>query len=469
MKLYNTLTRKKEEFIPMDPEEVKIYCCGPTVYNFIHIGNARPLIIFDTLRRYLEYKGWKVKYVQNFTDIDDKMINRANQEGITVKELADRFIAEYFTDARGLNVREATIHPKATENIDQIISLVQTLVDGGHAYQSGNDVYFRTKSYQPYGKLSHMPIEDLEAGARIDVNEIKEDPLDFALWKGAKEGEPFWPSPWGNGRPGWHIECSAMANRYLGKTIDIHGGGQDLTFPHHENEVAQSEAANCCDFARFWVHNGYIDVNNQKMSKSLNNFFTVREVAEQAGYEPIRLFMLSAHYRNPVNYSAEIIGQAKTGLERMLTCARNLDFYLESAKPGLSPEEEEMLRGLSAYRQKFVDAMEDDLNTADALAAVYELVREINSNVTAESSREYLEGARALFFELTGVLGLLENYQKEERDPEADRIEALIAQRQAARKAKDFQLADSIRDQLKAEGIVLEDTPQGVRYSRIKS
>lgn len=462
MKLYNTLTRNKDEFTPLQPGVVKIYSCGPTVYNFFHIGNARAFTMFDVLRRYLEYRGYQVLFVQNFTDVDDKMINRANSEGITVTELADRFIGEYFTDAEGLGIKKATVHPRATENIGAIIELIATLIERGYAYESNGDIYYRTGRFKGYGKLSHQSVDDLEAGARISVSEQKEHPMDFALWKTAKPGEPSWPSPWGNGRPGWHIECSAMVNKYLGATIDIHCGGQDLCFPHHENEIAQSEAANGCEFARFWLHNGYINVDNEKMSKSSNNFFTVRDVAKVYGYPAIRFLLLSAHYRSPVNYSTEIIEQAKAGLLRINTCRDNLDFLLNTAKGSLSDADQAVLDDLAKYREAFIAAMDDDLNTADALSSVFDLVRDINilSASPNTPSRALLEGMKALLEELCGVLNVQKEDKKEGVDPE---IAELIDRRQAARKAKDFKTADAIRDQLKARGITLEDTPQGVK------
>lgn len=459
MKIFNTMTRQKEELTPADGKEFKIYACGPTVYNFIHIGNARPLCVFDVLRRYLEYRGYKVNFVQNFTDIDDKLIKKANEEGTTVAEVAKRYIAEFWTDAEGLNVREATVHPKATENIDAIIDIISRLMEKGYAYQSEQDVYFRAERFHEYGKLSHQPLEDLEAGARIDVSEHKENPMDFCLWKGAKEGEPFWPSPFGNGRPGWHIECSAMAGRYLGKTIDIHCGGQDLIFPHHENEIAQSECANGCTFARYWMHNGYINVDNRKMSKSLGNFFTVREVAEKFGYEPIRYIMISSHYRSPINYSVDILNQSKNALERLYTCLDNMNFALKTAAPG-----GETPAFIETRRAEFITAMEDDLNTADALAAVFNLVKDINIMLGEEPGQVQIEAALELFNELCGVLGLV--YHRESELLDAD-IEALIEQRTEARKAKNFVLADQIRDELKEKGILLEDSAAGVKWRRV--
>ena len=458
MKIFNTLTRQKDEFVPINKGEVKIYACGPTVYNYIHIGNARPLCVFDTLRRYLEWRGNKVDFVQNFTDIDDKLIKRANEENTTVPDVAERYIKEFWTDAKGLNIKEATVHPRATENIEQIQNIIKTLIDKGYAYCSGGDVYYRAKKFSEYGKLSHQPLEELEAGARIDVTEIKEDPMDFCLWKAAKPGEPFWESPWGNGRPGWHIECSAMAGRYLGKTIDIHCGGLDLIFPHHENEIAQSEAANGCEFAHYWMHNGFINVDNHKMSKSLNNFFTVRDVAERWGYEPIRYMMVSCHYRSPINYSAEVIEQAKNSLERLYTCRDNIDFALKNAHEG-----GDVPAFVEQRKQEFTDAMEDDLNTADALAAVFMLVRDINTAISAGAGKQALKAFAEVFDELTGVLGLVYNRKTETLDSE---IEALIEKRTEARKNKDFKTADEIRDKLKEMGIILEDTPQGVKWTR---
>ena len=458
MKIFNTLTRSKDEFKPINEGEVKIYACGPTVYNYIHIGNARPLCVFDVLRRYFEWRGLKVNFVQNFTDIDDKLIKKANEEGITVPEVAERYIKEFWTDAKGLNVREATVHPRATENIEQIQGIISSLMENGYAYEAGGDVYYRAKKFKGYGKLSHQPLEDLEAGARIETGDIKEDPMDFCLWKGAKPGEPYWESPWGNGRPGWHIECSAMAGRYLGKTIDIHCGGLDLIFPHHENEIAQSEAANGCDFAHYWMHNGFINVDNHKMSKSLNNFFTVRDVAEKYGYEPIRYLMISSQYRSPINYSVDIIEQAKNAIERLYTCRDNIDFALKNAADG-----GEIPAFLEEHKQKFITAMEDDLNTADALAAVFVLVRDINTAIANGAGKATLEACADVFDQLTWVLGLVYNRKTEALDSE---IKALIEKRTEARKNKDFKTADAIRDQLKEMGIILEDTPQGVKWSR---
>ena len=460
MRIYNTMTRKKEEFIPLDKNNVKMYSCGPTVYNYFHIGNARPFIIFDTMRRYLEYRGYGVTFVQNFTDIDDKMIKRANEEGITVKELGDRFIAEYFKDAQAIGIRPATVHPKATENIDAIIDIVKKLVDNGYAYVVDGNVYFSTKKFKEYGKLSGQPLEDLEAGARIDVNEHKQDPMDFALWKAKKEGEPAWESPWGEGRPGWHIECSAMANKYLGETIDLHSGGQDLIFPHHENEIAQSECANCKPFARYWMHNGYINVNNQKMSKSLGNFFTVRDILEKYDGEVIRFFMLSAHYRNPINFADTLMEQAKSAVERVYTCIENLEFLLSNAED--KPCDEELKNKLCGYKQKFIDAMDDDLNTADAIAAIFDIVYTANTEITSASGKEAIELALSLIRELGGVLGLFGKETKKSLDAE---VEELIKKREEARKVKNWAEADAIRDKLKEMNIVLKDTPDGVKWS----
>lgn len=460
MKLFNTLSRNKEEFVPIENGKVKIYACGPTVYNYIHIGNARPLCVFDVLRRYFEWRGFDVTYVQNFTDIDDKLIRRANEENTTVLDIAERYIKEFFTDAKGLNVKEASVHPRATQNIDNIIEIIEKLFENGYAYQSGNDVYFRAKKFKDYGKLSHQPLEDLEAGARIAVGEIKEDPMDFCLWKGAKEGEPYWESPFGIGRPGWHIECSAMSTRYLGKTIDIHCGGLDLIFPHHENEIAQSECANGCELAHYWLHNGFINVDNHKMSKSAGNFFTVRDVAQVYGYEPIRYLMISSHYRSPINYSVDIIEQGKNALERLYTCRDRVDFALTHCEEGGEAPE-----FVAKHRAEFIEAMDDDLNTADALAALFNLAKDINTAIDAGAKKNELNAAVTLFDEMCGVLGLLYNRRDNSVDKE---IEELIEQRTNARREKNFKLADEIRDKLKDMGIILEDTPQGVKWTKIQ-
>ena len=465
MKVFNTLTRQKQELVPLTPGEFKIYACGPTVYNFIHIGNARPLCVFDVLRRYLEYRGNKVTFVQNFTDIDDKIIRRANEEGLTFKEISEKYIEEFWKDAKGMNIREASYHPKATENIDEIIQIVSTLIEKGFAYAVDGDVYFSTKKFHEYGKLSHQPLEDLEAGARINIGELKKEPMDFALWKNAKPGEPYWESPWGNGRPGWHIECSAMVRRYLGETIDIHCGGQDLIFPHHENEIAQSECCNGAPFANYWMHNGFITVDKVKMSKSLGNFFTVRDVAEKYGYEPIRLLMISCQYRSPINYSIDAIEQCKASLERMYTCRNNLDFALQNAVDEGGENDSAIIAQIDKRKAEFVDAMEDDLNTADAIGVLFELIRDLNTNVNDKIvSKAVAEYAISAFDELTDVLGLV--YNRDKKGSLDDEIEVLIEQRNAARKAKNWAEADRIRDELKAQGIVLEDTAQGVKWHR---
>ncbi len=464
MRIYNTLTRRKEELKTITDGEVKIYACGPTVYNYIHIGNSRPLCVFDTLRRYLEYRGYKVNFVQNFTDIDDKIIKKAIEENSDYKTVSEKYIKEFWTDAKGLNFREATVHPKATENIDEIINIISTLVEKGYAYPVENgDVYFSPKKFSGYGKLSHQPLEELEAGARINIGELKREPMDFALWKGAKPGEPYWESPWGKGRPGWHIECSAMIHRFLGNTIDIHCGGQDLIFPHHENEIAQSECCNGVPFSHYWMHNGYINVDNVKMSKSLGNFFTVRDVAEKYGYEPIRYLMISSQYRSPINYSVDIIEQCKASLQRLYTCRNNLDFALENATDIVPENAEEIKKQLDSRREQFIEAMDDDLNTADGISTVFELVKDINVNVIDSKSAELIKYAIDLFDELTNVLGLVYNRDTGSLDEE---IEKLIEARQNARKEKNWAEADRIRDELKAQGIVLEDTPQGVKWHR---
>ena len=468
MKIFNSMSRQKEEFVPIQPGRVSIYACGPTVYNFIHVGNARPIILFDVLRRYFEYRGYDVTFVQNFTDVDDKIIKRANEEGITAQEVAEKYIKEYFTDAQGLGVRPATIHPKATENIQQIIDMVQTLIDKGYAYPVENgDVYYRTLKFKGYGKLSHQPIEDLQSGARIAVGDVKENPLDFALWKAAKPGEPAWDSPWGPGRPGWHIECSAMSNRYLGKTIDIHCGGEDLQFPHHENEIAQSEAANGCEFVHYWMHNGFLNIDNRKMSKSLGNFFTVREAAEAYGYETIRLFMLSAHYRSPLNYSADILHQAQNSLDRLYSAEDHLKYLVANGAEGdKNAAETALVDTFDSYRQRFDEAMDDDFNTANAISVLFELVRAINI-ATADENQPTKAGAQAcldMVHEFTDVLGLLYSRKEESLD---EKVEQMIADRQAARAAKNWAEADRIRDELKAMGIELKDTKQGVQWKKV--
>lgn len=460
MQIFDTMTQKKQELTPIDGKTVRIYACGPTVYNFIHIGNARPLCVFDTLRRYLKWRGYDVKFVQNFTDIDDKLIKKANEEGITVPEVAERYIKEFFVDAEGLNIMKADVHPRATENVDGIIELIKTLIDKGYAYESQGDVYFRTLKFKEYGKLSHQPIDELESGARISVSEIKENPLDFALWKAAKPNEPFWESPWGKGRPGWHIECSVMAKRYLGDSIDIHCGGQDLIFPHHENEIAQSECANGCMFSHYWMHNGYINVDNRKMSKSLGNFFTVRDVAQKYGYEPIRYLMISSHYRSPINYSTDIIEQAKNALERLYNCRSKMTFAIEN---GGGTSEKSSDEFIAKRKEQFIRVMDDDFNTADGISAVFDLARDINTFVDSGANKDELKKCLAAFDELCGVLGLVYNTKTESLD---DEIEALIKERTKARAEKNWVRADEIRDKLKEMNIILEDTPKGIKWHR---
>ena len=462
MQIYNTMTRKKEELVPLVPGQIRMYACGPTVYNYFHIGNARPFIVFDTLRRYLEYKGFQVTFVQNFTDIDDKMIRRAHEEGTTVAELGERFIAEYYRDADALGIERASANPRATQHIGEIISLVQKLIDGGHAYAADNgDVYFAVRSFPGYGNLSGQNIDDLENGARVDPTEQKRDPLDFALWKGEKPGEPAWDAPWGRGRPGWHIECSAMSMAILGESFDIHAGGQDLIFPHHENEIAQSEAATGKPFARYWMHNGYINVDNQKMSKSLGNFFTVRDIAKEFDLEAVRMFMLSVHYRNPVNFSRELIQQAEAALTRLRTARERLE---EAQRVQATAEDAAFTASLDGFRARFEAGMDDDLNTADAIGALFDLVRACNTFVTEPRGGAAIDAAKALFDQLTGVLGLLQRKQEEAMPEEALR---LLDERQQARKAKDFARADAIRDQLKEMGYAVEDTAQGPKLKKL--
>ncbi|AIY83275.1 cysteine--tRNA ligase [Clostridium baratii] len=466
MKLYNTLTRKKEEFVPITPGEVKMYVCGPTVYNFFHIGNGRTFIVFDTIRRYFEYRGYKVKFVQNFTDIDDKMINRANEEGTTVKKVGDKYISEYYTDADALNIERATVNPRATEYMNEIIKFVKELIDKGYAYEVDGDVYFSTKKFEGYGKLSGQNLEDLQAGARINVDERKKDPMDFAIWKAKKPGEPAWKCPWGEGRPGWHIECSCMAKNILGDTIDIHAGGMDLAFPHHENEIAQSEALTGEPFAHYWLHSAYVNVNNKKMSKSLNNFFTARDVLKEYSSDVIRFLMLSCHYRIQLNYSKDLLDSAKASVERMYNAIGNLENLIdEVSRVEMNDEEKEYLKSLDKYRQKYIEKMDDDFNTADAITAIFDLIKDINTNVNSESSKELAKGALALIRELGAPLGMLQESTK--GGDLAAEVEALIEQRQQARKDRDFALADKIRDDLKDRGIVLEDTPQGVRWKKV--
>ena len=462
MKIYNTLTRKKEEFVPIKEGEVSIYVCGPTVYNFFHIGNARPFVVFDTLRKYMEYRGYKVKFVQNFTDVDDKIINRGREEGITAPEVSEKYIAEYFKDAGALNVKPADVHPKVSEHMGDIIKFVKTLIEKGYAYEADGDVYFSTRKFEEYGKLSKQNIDELEAGARIAIGEVKQDPLDFALWKARKaEDEIAWNSPWGMGRPGWHIECSAMSKRHLGETIDIHAGGQDLQFPHHENEIAQSECCNGVPFARYWMHNGYITIDNVKMSKSLNNFFTVRDILEHYNGEVMRFFLLSGHYRSPINFCDELMEQAKNSLARMENCKENLNYLMGvGADGGMTEAEEAAFAGYEKYREAFVTAMDDDLNTADAITAVFELVTAINTAIKDGASKAFAKASMETLMEFANVLGILQVEMDVPVDPE---IQALVDERQAARKAKDFARADEIRDILKEKGVTLKDTPQGVQ------
>ncbi|MGP1570102.1 MAG: cysteine--tRNA ligase [Eubacteriales bacterium] len=465
MKIYNTMTRQKEEFVPIDENEIKIYVCGPTVYNYFHIGNARPFVVFDTLRRYLEFKGKNVKFVQNFTDVDDKIINRAKDEGISAKEVSEKYIEEYFKDAKALNVKKASVHPKVTETIADIVEFVKTLVERGYAYEIDGDVYYSTAKFANYGKLSNQDIEELEAGARINIEEKKKDPMDFALWKARKEdSEIAWESPWGMGRPGWHIECSAMAKKYLGETIDIHAGGQDLSFPHHENEIAQSEACNGVKFANYWMHNGYITIDNEKMSKSKGNFFTVRDILKEYAGEEIRFFLLSGHYRNPINFSDTLMQQAKAGLARIVNLRDNLKYLASLEKGEIKQQEKEFLASLSRYEDEFVASMEDDLNTADAITAIFEMVTAINTYIRDDRSSDFAKKALESLLKLSNVLGLLESESQGEEVSEE--IKKLVEERQLARKDKNFARADEIRDLLKAQGITLKDTPQGVQIIR---
>jgi cysteinyl-tRNA synthetase len=466
MKIYNTLTRKKEEFVPIDENELRIYVCGPTVYNFFHIGNARPFVVFDTLRKYLTYRGKNVKFVQNFTDVDDKIINKAREEGVPAGEVSEKYIEEYYKDAKALNVEKATVHPKVTENMNEIIAFVQGLIDKGYAYEVDGDVYYSTRKFKDYGKLSKQNIEDLEAGARIEVGEKKQDPLDFALWKARKaDDEIAWQSPWGMGRPGWHIECSVMSTKYLSETIDIHAGGQDLTFPHHENEIAQTEAQTGKPFANYWMHNGYITIDNEKMSKSKGNFFTVRDILKDYDGEVIRFFLLSGHYRSPINFSRELMDQSKNALTRMQNAKNNLKHLAENGAGDMTADETASFGELSKYKDKFIAAMDDDLNTADAISAIFELIKDVNTATKDGASKEFAEKCLSLLDELTAVLGLLRE-KEDDGSGVDDEIQKLVDERQTARKAKNFARADEIRDILKARGITLEDTPQGVRVVR---
>ncbi len=465
MRFYNTLTRRKDEFVPIEKNKVKMYSCGPTVYNYFHIGNARPFIIFDTLRNYLEYRGYEVTFVQNFTDVDDKIINRANEEGISPLEVADKYIKEYFVDADGLGIRRASVHPRVTECIEDIIEFIEELIQKEHAYEIDGDVYYDTKSFDGYGKLSRQNMEELNAGARIDVDDRKKSPSDFALWKKKKEGEIGWISPWGEGRPGWHIECSVMSRKYLGDTIDIHSGGQDLIFPHHENEIAQSEGRSGKEFAHYWLHNGYININNQKMSKSLNNFFTVREISEVIDLEIVRFFLLSAQYRNPVNFSQDLLDAAKSGMERLYNTKHKVEFLLEQAQGMIKEDEKEFVSKLPSYRELFIEAMDDDLNTADGISAIFELSKFINTTVSEKSSKEYLQECMNIFCELTNVLNIIQKKKSDGFDE--DKINELIEQRSLAKKEKNFAEADRIRGQLHDMGVEVLDTRQGTTWKKI--
>lgn len=471
MKVYNTLTRKKEEFVPLEDNKVKMYVCGPTVYNLIHIGNARPMICFDTVRRYLEYKGYDVNYVSNFTDVDDKIIKKANEEGVSAEEISTRYIAECKKDMAGMNIKPATTHPLATQEIPGMIDMIQTLIDRGYAYEKNGTVYYRTRKFEGYGKLSKKNIDELEAGHRDDAHQLKvsgedekEDPLDFVLWKPKKEGEPYWESPWSQGRPGWHIECSVMSKKYLADEIDIHAGGEDLIFPHHENEIAQSEAANGVPFSKYWMHNAFLNIDNKKMSKSMGNFFTVREISEEYDLQVLRFFMLNAHYRNPINFSRELMESAKNSLDRIITSVDNLKHLIANAKQGdMTEEEKELLDKTKEFYDKFDAAMDDDFNTADAISAVFELVKYVNSNSSSDNTTVYLTALKEKITTLTDVLGLIVDKKEEMLDSE---IDELIARRQQARKDKNFALADQIRDELLSKGIILEDTREGVRWKR---
>ncbi len=467
MRLYNTLTKRKEEFVPLEEGKVKMYVCGPTVYNFIHIGNARPMIVFDTVRRYFEYKGYEVNYVSNFTDVDDKIIKKAIEEGISAQEVSERYIEECKKDMAGMNVKPATTHPKATEEISGMIEMIQGLIDKGYAYEKNGTVYYRTRKFQDYGKLSHKNLDDLRSGERsllVTGQDEKEDSLDFVLWKPKKEGEPAWKSPWCDGRPGWHIECSEMAKKYLGEQIDIHAGGEDLVFPHHENEIAQSEAANGKEFAKYWMHNAFLNIDNRKMSKSLGNFRTVREISGQYDLQVLRFFMLSAHYRSPLNFSAELMQASKNGLERILTAVSNLNYLMDNAgKEELTEDEKEKLEQAGKYVNQFEEAMDDDFNTADALSSIFEIVKFANTTVNGESSKAYMRKLKEMTVKLADVLGLIVEKKEEMLDED---IEALILERQEARKAKNFARADEIRDELAEKGIILEDTREGVKWKR---
>lgn len=468
MKIYNTLSKRKEEFEPLEEGKVKMYVCGPTVYNLIHIGNARPMIVFDTVRRYMEHKGYEVNYVSNFTDVDDKIIKKAIEEGVEASVISERYIAECKKDMQALNVKPATTHPKATEEICGMLDMIGTLIERGHAYVAEDGtVYFKTRSFKGYGKLSHKNLDDLQGGNRsllVSGEDQKEDPLDFVLWKPKKDGEPYWESPWCNGRPGWHIECSVMSKKYLGDEIDIHAGGEDLIFPHHENEIAQSEAANDKPFAKYWMHNAFLNIDNRKMSKSAGNFFTVRDIIEKYDPQVLRFFMLSAHYRSPLNFSAELMESARNGYERIVTSVSNLNYLLENAASDtMSEDEKKLYEEAEGFIAKFDEAMDDDFNTADAIAAIFELVKFVNTNTDEQSSREFLQSLKDEIVMLSDICGLIVEKKQEMLDAD---IEALIEERQAARKAKDFGRADEIRNELLSKGIILEDTREGVKWKR---
>ena len=465
MLVYNSLTKKKEEFVPLEEGKVKMYVCGPTVYDYIHIGNARPYVIFDTIRRYLEYKGYEVNYVQNFTDVDDKIIKKANAEGVDSKVISERYIAEAKKDAEGLNVEVATKNPKVTEEIPEIIEMIQTLIDKGYAYEVNGSVFYSTKSFDGYGKLSGKNIDDLEAGARVAVDDAKKSPMDFVLWKPKKDGEPYWTSPWGDGRPGWHIECSVMAKKYLGDTIDIHAGGEDLIFPHHENEIAQSEAANGKPFAKYWLHNGFINVDNKKMSKSLGNFFTLREITDHIPYDVVRFFILSGHYRSPINFSSELMEAAGAGLDRIKNSYKSLLFFESKATGEMNEKEKELNLEADKFKLDFEKAMDNDFNTADAITAIFEISRFANTNVNENSSKEFVTSIREKFLELCNVLGIIPFEENKNSSISEEEIQKLIDERTAAKKEKNFARADEIREELLSKGVVIEDTRAGVRWS----
>ncbi|MDE6356992.1 MAG: cysteine--tRNA ligase [Eubacteriales bacterium] len=466
MKVYNTLTRQKEEFIPIEKNKVKMYVCGPTVYDFIHIGNARPYVVFDTVRRYLEYKGYDVTYVQNFTDVDDKIINRANAEGVSMEDISNKYIEEALKDAKLLNVKQSTYNPRVTEEIKEIIEMIEILIDNKNAYEKDGTVFFDTNSFKEYGKLSGKKLDELEIGARIKLDEAKKNPTDFVLWKPKKEGEPAWKSPWGEGRPGWHIECSVMAKKYLGEEIDIHAGGEDLVFPHHENEIAQSECCNKKTFAKYWLHNGFINVDNEKMSKSKGNFFTIRDITEKIPYDVVRFFILSGHYRNPINFSQELMEASSNALDRIKNCVKKINYTIENTQGQLTEEEVNILNNANDFKLQFEKAMDDDFNTADGITAIFEIVKFANIHVSEKSSKEFAQKMLAKITELTDVLGIL--FETEENiNVDTDKIEKLIEKRQEARKNKDYKLADEIRDELKEMGILIEDTSAGVRWSKI--